>query len=239
MSRSSFATHIVLGLVLGALAGAAGCSSSSGATDGGGPDGSSHEASADTVAPSTGLFVEIRATAPLPITSNGASIATAALWIQRVEVDGDQGGYSQSRAEGIAFDAGQDVIIPLPAAPPGLYSLIRVTIAPADTGAGWPTGFGGQQLAARATGTVGGRSFEVDDDQNGSVDLHVTPAQLAPGGALTALIQIDVSSWLSGVALDNGTTTGPIVIGPSTSGNPLDGFTSNVLASLSGSLVAP
>ena len=186
-----------------------------------------------------GLTVEIRGTSSLPVTSDGASIGTAAIWFQRIEVDGDQGGGSdQTRAEGVGVDIGSDVKVTLPSAPPGLYSLIRVTIAQADTGAGWPEGLAGQQLAARATGTLSGRTFEIDDDQNGSIDLRVTPATLAPGGSLTALIQVDVSSWLTGLSLDT-SGTAPIVVNHDSSGDALNAFTTNVTASLRGSLVTP
>jgi hypothetical protein len=238
MPRRTFS--LPAGLAVGMLAvlvlAGQGCGGSAASPDGGA--GATGGAPPDGAAIS-GLTFEIRAVAPPPIGSNGASISTAAVWFQRIEIDGDQGsGSDQMRIEGVGFDAGSDLKVTLPSAPPGLYSLIRVTIAPADTGAGWPQGFEGKQLAACATGTVAGRTFEIDDDQGNSVDLHVAPATLAPGGWLTALIEVDVSSWLSALSLGTG-GSGPIVVNHDDGGNVLDLFTSNIQASLRGSLVTP
>jgi hypothetical protein len=238
MPRRTFSSPA--GLIVAMLAMLAitsqGCGGAAASPDGG--RGGTGGTPADGAATS-GLTVEIRALAPPPIGSNGASISTAALWFQRIEIDGDQGsGSDQMRVQGVGFDAGSDLKVTLPSAPPGLYSLIRVTIAPADTGAGWPQGFEGKQLSACATGTVAGRTFEIDDDQGNSVDLHVTPATLAPGGSLTALIEVDVSSWLSALSLDT-SGSGPIVVNHDDGSDALDLFTSNIQASLRGSLVTP
>ena len=237
--------HLVF-VALGALGLSAGaCGGTTAARpDGGGAAGMGGAAGAggSAGAATTGLVLDLRPLALPPLTGGGASLAAGALWIKQIEIDSDQGGSSQMRVNGLAFDASQpDLLVPVPGAPPALYSLIRITIAKADTGGDWPDEFDGQALSASASGTLAsGRAFEIDDDQNGSVDLRVAPAELTPGGSLVALVQVDLSSWLTGLSIDDGSgSTAPIVIGPGGGSGVLDGFTANVLAAFRGSFVAP
>ena len=235
------------GLFLAFALSAGACGSMTAAQpDGGGSGGNGGAAGAgggagDASTATSGLVIDLRPLAPLPLASAGTSLNAGALWIKQIEIDSDQGGSSQMRVNGLAFDATQsDLIVPVPSAPPGLYSLIRITIAKADTGGDWPGEFGGQALSASASGTLAtGRAFQIADDQNGSVDLRVAPAQLAPGGTLRALVQVDLSAWLTGLSIDDGSgSSAPIVVGPGGGNDLLDAFTANVLASFRGSFVA-
>ena len=122
-----------------------------------------------------------------------------------------------------------------PAAAPGLYSLARVDLGPADLGAtALPVGFSGQALSARVTGHLAsGRAFDISAAQTASADLRpAAPAELLPGMQLPVTIGIDVAGWLSGLSFDSGNASEPFIVGPDGRGDVVDAFSANVVQSL-------
>jgi hypothetical protein len=186
----------------------------------------------------TGLIVSLRAVAgDSPVTTqsftiSGATVSAAALWINQVSLVGDQGQSGAAALTSLPFDAGLDVERVLAAAPPGLYSLLRVQLAAAD-GTPLPQGFAGQDLSIRLTGQLdSGRSFTISDAEVGSVDLRAAlPMELKAGSQLHVTVEVDVGAWLSGLSFDMGDASRPFVVGPDGDGGFRDDFRSNVLGS--------
>jgi len=182
-----------------------------------------------------GLVVGVRAVsgdapAVLPLTVGGLTIETAAAWIDRIEVASDWGGSDQPRIEGVGFDAGHDLEVTVPAAPPGLYSVVHIDLAQAGSAAALPAGFAGQRLSARITGHLAsGRAFSVNDQQGSSFDVRAAqPMQLAAGKSLHVILETDVGTWLQNLSLDSGSDSEPLVIGPDGDGGDLDTFRNNL-----------
>jgi hypothetical protein len=206
-----------------------------GATESPDPD-----AAGDLPSGTEGLIVSLRtvlgdqpATAPFVIAGAGATISTAALWIATLSLISDQGESAAAALTSLPFDAGNDIAdLVLAAAPPGLYSLLRVQIAAAD-GASLPAGFDGQTLSIRAAGLLdSGRSFTISDADAGSVDLRAAvPMELKAGAQLHVTIDVDLGAWLSGLSFDMGDASQPFVVGPDGNGGFRDDFRANVLGS--------
>ena len=200
-----------------------------------------HDASTETT--TMGLTVSLRsvsggAVSGPPIVSAGATINTAALWIRAISFVSDQGPSDLARLQSLPFDAGTGAVDQaLSAAPPGLYSLVRVELGAAD-GAPLPQGFANQSLSLRTTGLLAsGRAFTISDADAGSIDLRASPPmELKPGAGLRVAIDVDVSAWLNDLSFDSGDSSEPFVVGPEGDGGFRDDFRANVLASFHVSL---
>jgi hypothetical protein len=200
-----------------------------------------HDATTETT--TTGLTVSLRsvsagAVSGPPIVSAGATINTAALWITAISFVSDQGPSDLARLRSLPFDAQTtSVDQTLAAAPPGLYSLVRVELGTAD-GAPLPAGFANQRLSLRTTGLLAsGRAFTISDVDAGSVDLRASaPMELKPGAGLHVAIDVDVGAWLNDLSFDSGDSSEPFVVGPEGDGGFRDDFRANVLASFHVSL---
>jgi hypothetical protein len=221
----------------------AACGSSDSGTQPG-QDGATESPGADSAGdlPSgtEGLIVSLRtvlgdqpATPPFVVAGAGATISSGALWIATLSLISDQGESAAAALTALPFDAGTDIVdLVLAAAPPGLYSLLRVQIAAADA-TPLPAGFDGQDLSIRAAGLLdSGRSFTISDADSGSVDLRAdVPMELKAGSQLHVTIDVDLGAWLSGLSFDMGDASQPFVVGPDGNGGFRDDFRANVLGS--------
>ena len=184
-----------------------------------------------------GLIVSLHAVSHLPFDDGRATIATAALWFSRIGFISDQGQSTEAELRSLPFDVatGGEVRDPewtLPAAPPGLYSLARITIGAAD-GTPLPGGFAGQRLSMRMSGTIDpARAFTISDGESGTVDVRAAaPMELKAGALLHVIVDVDVSRWLAGQSFDHGDSSEPLVIGPDGDGGFRDDVRQRVLGS--------
>jgi hypothetical protein len=185
-----------------------------------------------------GLTVSLHTVSPLPFDDGQATITTAALWFSRISFISDQGQSADAELRSLPLDVGagvegHDPEWTLPAAPPGLYSLARVTIGAAD-GTPLPNGFAGQRLSMRMSGTIHpARAFTISDAESGTVDVRAaTPMELKAGALLHVIVDVDVSHWLAGQSFDHGDSSEPLVIGPDGDGGFRDDTRARVLGSL-------
>jgi len=124
--------------------------------------------------------------------------ATASLYVASVEAISDRGaGEARARASALSVDAGSEPVrAKIPAAPPGLYSAVALSLGDdARTG-------------LHLTGTRGSEPLEIDLRLDAVVVRCAPPARLAAGGTLHLTLTADPVGWLDGVDLSKAVTDG-------------------------------